>query len=186
MSEDRQVSLKAQTNERYGPKPKQPSRDEELKFVEINPVPNLGDDPVAAQDSEELEYLEIGPLLRDLRGELSLRQLEEETGIAYSYLSLIERGNRRPGPRVLSRLAAYHEIPMGELLEVAGYPKQPREDGKPNIADIQRSFRFVVDDPELEMFQKPSEAAPIDLKRFVVELYEHYTGKRLLDRRPTT
>ena len=170
MSEDRQAPLEAQNNE-----------DEELEYLEIGPIPDPGESAVPGQ----VEYVEIGPLLRELRGEQSLRQLEEETGIAYSYLSVIERGNKRPGPRVLSRLAAYHDIPMEELLDAAGYPQRASGEGKPTIADIQRSFRFVVDDPELEKVQKPSEAAPIDLKRFVVQLYEHYTGKRLLDRRPT-
>ena len=132
----------------------------------------------------DLEDRQIGNLLRDLRGEMSLRQLEEETGIAYSYLSVIERGNKRPGPRVLSRLAAYHNVPLNELLDAAGYP-QRNDDGKDTIADIQRSFRFLIEDPELEEFQKPSEAVPIELKRFAIQIYEHYTGRKLLDRRTT-
>ena len=180
MSANRQAALQSETGERDVPKPK-----EELEYVEIGPIPDLREGTEPGQDSEELECVEIGPLLRDLRGELSLRQLEEETGIAYSYLSVIERGNKRPGPKVLSRLAAYHDVPLDELLGAAGYPQQPNEDGKPTIADIQRSFRFLVEDPELEEFQKPSEAAPIDLKRFAIQIYEHYTGKRLLNRRPT-
>jgi transcriptional regulator with XRE-family HTH domain len=180
MSANRQAALQSETSERDVPKPK-----EELEYVEIGPIPDLREGTEPGQDSEELECVEIGPLLRDLRGELSLRQLEEETGIAYSYLSVIERGNKRPGPKVLSRLAAYHDVPLDELLGAAGYPQQPNEGGKPTIADIQRSFRFLVEDPELEEFQKPSEAAPIDLKRFAIQLYEHYTGKRLLNRRPT-
>ena len=71
---------------------------------------------------------------------------------------------------------------MRDLLVAAGYPPEPAEDGRHTTRDIQRSFRFVMDDPELEVFEKPSEAAPIDLKRYVVQLYEHYTGKKLLDR----
>ena len=132
----------------------------------------------------DLENRQIGNLLRDLRGEMSLRQLEEETGITYSYLSVIERGNKRPGPRVLSRLATYHNVPLDELLDAAGYP-QPNDDGKNTIADIQRSFRFLTEDPELEQFQKPSDAVPIELKRFAIQIYEHYTGRKLLDQRTT-
>ena len=185
MSENRQAPLEVQTNEREGQEPNQLPGEEELEYLEIGPIPDPGESAVTEQDSGQVEYVEIGPLLRELRGEQSLRQIEEETGIAYSYLSVIERGNKRPGPKVLSRLAAYHDVPLDELLGLAGYPQQPSEDRMPTIADIQRSFRFVVDDPELEEFQKPSEAAPIDLKRFVVQLYEHYTGKRLLSRRRT-
>ena len=85
-------------------------------------------------------------------------------------------------PRVLSRLAAYHNVPLDELLDAAGYP-QPNDDGKDTIADIQRSFRFLTEDPELGELQKPSEAVPIELKRFAIQVYEHYTGRKLLDRR---
>ena len=182
MSEDR----RAETSKSDPPRP-----GEKIEYIEIGPLQEVMEGTDPGQDSEDIEHVEIGPLhdteigplLRELRGERSLRQLEEETGIAYSYLSIIERGNKRPGPRVLSRLAAYHDVPLDDLLGAAGYPQQADEEGKPTIADIQRSFRFVVEDPELEEYRKPSEAAPIDLKRFVVQLYEHYTGKRILSRR---
>ena len=153
---------------------------------QISLIPDIKEDatrPDLKEDTgPDLENRQIGKLLRDLRGELSLRQLEEETGITYSYLSVIERGNKRPGPKILSRLAAYHNVPLDELLDAAGYP-QPNKDGKDTIADIQRSFRFLTEDPELGELQKPSEAIPIELKRFAIQVYEHYTGRKLLDRR---
>ena len=151
---------------------------------DVAPPTYLTPDPKEDATGPDLENRQIGNLLRDLRGELSLRQLEEETGITYSYLSVIERGNKRPGPKVLSRLAAYHNVPLDELLDAAGYP-QPNDDGKNTIADIQRSFRFLTEDPELEQFQKPSDAVPIELKRFAIQIYEHYTGRKLLDQRTT-
>ena len=181
MPEDRQVSLNAPTNEELEQTPGQPPEKAQVKRVDIDPAPSVQEGPVPAKEFQELESADIGSLLRDLRGRLSLRQLEEATGITYSYLSNIERGNRRPGFKILSKLAAYHDVPMRDLLVAAGYPPEPAEDGR-HTADIQRSFRFVMDDPELEVFEKPSEAAPIDLKRYVVQLYEHYTGKKLLDR----
>ena len=181
MSEDRQVSLNAPTNEELEQTPGQPPEKAQVKRVDIDPAPSVQEGPVPAKEFQELESADIGSLLRDLRGRLSLRQLEEATGITYSYLSNIERGKRQPGFKILSKLAAYHDVPMRDLLVAAGYPPEPAEDGR-HTADIQRSFRFVVDDPELEVFEKPSEAAPIDLKRYVVQLYEHYTGKKLLDR----
>ena len=181
MSEDRQVSLNAPTNEELEQTPGQPPEKAQVKRVDIDPAPSVQEGPVPAKEFQELESADIGSLLRDLRGRLSLRQLEEATGITYSYLSNIERGKRQPGFKILSKLAAYHDVPMRDLLVAAGYPPEPAEDGR-HTADIQRSFRFVVDDPELEAFEKPSEAAAIDLKRYVVQLYEHYTGKKLLDR----
>ena len=50
-----------------------------------------------------------------------------------------------------------------------------------SAADIRRSFRFVPDDPSLVGYQKPTEDMPIEAQRFVVQIYEHFTGKRLLD-----
>ena len=49
---------------------------------------------------------ELGPLLKRLRGDSSLRDVRRMTGISNSYLSQIERGDRRPGPSVLKRLAS--------------------------------------------------------------------------------
>jgi transcriptional regulator with XRE-family HTH domain len=182
MPEDRQVSLNAPTNEELEQTPGQPPEKAQVKRVDIDPAPSVQEGPVPAKEFQELESADIGSLLRDLRGRLSLRQLEKATGITYSYLSNIERGNRRPGFKILSKLAVYHDVPMRDLLAAAGYPPEPAEDGRHTIADIQRSFRFVIEDPELEVFEKPSEAAPIDLKRYLVQLYEHYTGRKLLDR----
>ena len=182
MSENSQVSLNAPTNEEPGQTSEHPPEKAQVKRVNTDPAHSMREGPVTAQEFDELEYDEIGPLLRDLRGRLSLRQMEEATGIAYSYLSNIERGNRRPGIKTLSTLATYHDVPMRDLLAAAGYTPAPSEDDRHTKADIQRSFRFVMDDPELEAFEKPSEAAATDLKRYVVQLYEHYTGKKLLDR----
>ena len=50
-----------------------------------------------------------------------------------------------------------------------------------SAADIRRSFRFVLDDPSLVGYQKPTEDVPIEAQRFVVQLYQHFTGKRLLE-----
>ena len=50
---------------------------------------------------------------------------------------------------------------------------------------LEDHFRFLTEDPELEEFQKPSEAVPIELKRFAIQIYEHYTGRKLLDQRTT-
>ena len=123
----------------------------------------------------------IGPYLRGLRGNRSLRQMQESTGIAYSYLSNIERGSKRPGESVLSRLADYHNVPLGGLLAMAGISKGPDADPEFSNANIRRSFRYVLDDPVFVDYPKPTESVPIETQRFVVQLYEHFTGKQLLE-----
>ena len=66
------------------------------------------------RDLEDREAIEgddeIGPLLRRLRGDLSLRDVTRRTGISSSYLSQIERGGRKPG---------------SNMLQQAGRPLQP-------------------------------------------------------------
>ena len=138
------------------------------------------DDPKALTD-QPLAATGIGPFLRSLRGDLSLRQLQEQTGIAYSYLSDIERGNKRPGKRVLSRLAIHHGVPLHHLLDIAGIPQQENPQTQLSTTDVRRSFRFVMDDPDLMGYHRPTDDLPIDAQRLVVQLYEHFTGKKLLD-----
>lgn len=130
--------------------------------------------------SQTQQFATVGELLRYLRGERSLRQVQEDTGITYSYLSNIERGHKLPGEKVLTKLADYHNMPRGELLDLAGIDKSPNADLLFSNADIQRSFRFVMDDPSLVSYLKPTEDIPIEVQRFVVQIYERFTGKRLL------
>ena len=57
------------------------------------------DDYREVDDREAIEGDdEIGPLLRRLRGDLSLRDVTRRTGISSSYLSQIERVAGSPAP----------------------------------------------------------------------------------------
>lgn len=54
---------------------------------------------------------------------LSLRDVENLTGVSNAYLSQVEHGKiRRPSPVVLHQLSKVYEIPYEHLLETAGYP----------------------------------------------------------------
>ena len=122
----------------------------------------------------------IGSLLRTLRGTKSLRQVESDTGIPNSYVSNIEKGHKNPGLKTLRRLAMYYGISLQDLLHVAGLTR-PKSDeaGGTSVVDVQRSYNYIVADPSLS-FIKPASDMPIDGKRFVVELYQFYTGRKLL------
>ena len=123
----------------------------------------------------------IGELLRTLRGDRTLRDLERGTGIPNAYLSNIELGIKKPGLKTLTKLSAYHEVPLNELLRVAGLPHQEEEEGKDISAiDIKRSFNFLASDPDLYRFPVPAEPLSLDTQRYIVQLYQHYTGKELL------
>ena len=124
---------------------------------------------------------QIGELLKELRGKDSLRELHRRTGIALAHLSQIESGGRTPGLSVLRRLADFHGIRLGELLERAGYDDAAPENLEDEeIANIERSYRFVIDDPKLRSCVKPEPPPPLDTKRFIVEIYQKCTGKQIL------
>ena len=132
-------------------------------------------------DQEEPDNVPaIGSLLRRLRGTRSLRRVESDTGIPNSYVSNIEKGHKSPGLKTLRRLATYYEVRLQDLLHVAGltHPRSD-EDGDTSVLDVERSYNYILADPSLS-FTKPASAMPIDGKRFVVELYQFYTGRKLL------
>ena len=123
----------------------------------------------------------ITSLLRRLRGTRTLRQVEAETGISNAYLSNIESGAKRPGAKILSKLAAYHRVPLQDLLETAGLPFDENAAVLADSAsELQRTYEFVIADPNFSRYGKPAGTPPADVQKFVVRMYEHYTGRKLL------
>jgi transcriptional regulator with XRE-family HTH domain len=65
------------------------------------------------------------------RAGLTLREVEERTGVSNAYLSQIESGRiKEPSPRILHRLAELYGEPYSELLELAGYPVPDPQHGR--------------------------------------------------------
>ena len=124
---------------------------------------------------------ELGQLLRELRGGMSLREVHRLTGISDPYLSQIEKGQRTPGPRILKRLAALYAVDVHDLLRRAGHlddeGEEPRVD---QTLEVERAYRYVLSDPRFRMGTRPSGPLSEEAKRFIVEMYEGFTGKRLL------
>ena len=126
--------------------------------------------------------LEIGPLLRWLRGETSLREVRRLTGISNSYLSEIERGARRPGTNLLKRLAVLYSVDVRDLIERAGYlDNEGQEPPADEPLEVERAYQYVLADPRFRFGARPSGPLSLDAKRFIVEMYERFTGKRLLE-----
>lgn len=128
------------------------------------------------------ERQSLGSLLRELRGAMSLREVRRLTSISDPYLSQIEKGHRRPGPRVLKRLAALYAVDVHDLLKRAGHLDYEGE--KPDVdqnLEIERAYQYVLSDPRFRMGTRPSGPLSEEAKRFIVEMYERFTGKRLLD-----
>lgn len=66
----------------------------------------------------------LGPYLRALREAqgLTLRGVEEASGVSNAYLSQLETGKiSKPSPHILHKLAAVYSVPYEALMEKAGY-----------------------------------------------------------------
>ena len=132
--------------------------------------------------AESYYEMELGPLLRKLREGLSLRDVYLATGISISYLSEVERGLREPGLKLLTRLAGLYNVDVRDLVKRAGLS----DDGVPDPridkeAEVGRAFEYVLADPRFRFGTRPSGPMSMDAKRFIVEMYERFSGKRLLD-----
>ena len=124
---------------------------------------------------------ELGRLLRELRGGMSLREVHRLTGISDPYLSQIEKGQRTPGPRILKRLAALYAVDVHDLLRRAGHLDEEGEEPKVDqTLEVERAYQYVLSDPRFRMGTRPSGPLSEEAKRFIVEMYEGFTGKRLL------
>jgi transcriptional regulator with XRE-family HTH domain len=126
---------------------------------------------------------DFGAYLRRLRQEqkLTLREVEKMAGVSNSYLALIERGLRKPpGADVLKKLAPVYNVPVKDLLREAGYlADESREISEEE--EIEMAFQFVMNDPRYRSGTRLQNGElSLNVKRFIVEMYEKATGKKLL------
>jgi transcriptional regulator with XRE-family HTH domain len=74
---------------------------------------------------ENSNQQKLGDLLKQCREDrkLTLRNVEDETGISNAYLSQLE-GNKikKPSPVVLDKLSKLYKIQYSKLMRVTGYP----------------------------------------------------------------
>ena len=123
---------------------------------------------------------DFGTLLKRLRGELSLRDVNRLCGVSGSYLSQIERGQRMPGRNLVLKLAKAYGVDGDDLLKRAGHTGQPATNSREAL-DVERAFQYVLADPDFRVGTRPDGPLSVNSKRFIVEMYEKFTGKRLLE-----
>lgn len=98
--------------------------------------------------------------LRRIRGirNVSLRKVEEATGISNAYLSQLERGEAKsPSPSKLHSLAEFYGVPYESLMEAAGYlaEKPFHEGAKQSISATQAALMSAdLNKEEQEMVAK--------------------------------
>ena len=130
----------------------------------------------------DIRTLPIGTVLRRMRGERSLRDVERDTGIANSHLCSVERGSQQPGLKFLSQLADYHQTTLAEIIRQAELLRDYQANPHRHIADdVERSYRFVTEDPRLQPWEEPEESLSIEAKRQLVRMYEILTGRKILN-----
>ena len=47
--------------------------------------------------------------------------------------------------------------------------------------EVERAYQYVLADPKFRVGTQPSGPLSLEAKRFIVEMYERFTGKRLLE-----
>lgn len=94
--------------------------------------------------------------LRRIRAirELSLREIEKETGISNAYLSQLERGEAtNPSAQKLYKLAKFYEIPYELLMEWAGYASSERSTNKFSAVEAALKSAGLRPDEEEQVLQ---------------------------------
>ena len=108
---------------------------------------------------------------------MSLRDVERATDnvVSNAYLSQLERGTRsEPGPKYLTALAKFYEVPVQLLFEKAGYTDAP----PPSEVDV--AFQQVRADQTFQFGTRLPGDLDEGSKRVIIELYEKVTKKKLL------
>lgn len=123
----------------------------------------------------------IGDMLKRLRGDTSLRAIQRVSGISNAYLSQVEKGLRKPGPRLLRKLSALYGVSVQELFRKAGFLDSVAEEPQVDeTTEVERAYQYVLSDPVFRVGTRPRGPLSVESKRFIVELYERYSGKKLL------
>jgi transcriptional regulator with XRE-family HTH domain len=125
----------------------------------------------------------FGEYLKRLRldEKLSLRDVEAKAGVSASYISQIEQGLKKtPGAEILKKIAPVYNVPVQDLLRAAGYLDEAPGENLGEEEEVEMAFKYVMGDPRYKSGTRLKGEPTIDVKRFIVEMYEKATGKKLL------
>ena len=135
----------------------------------------------------------VGQYLRRLRRSkgLTLRQVGTAMlerglgkGVSGNYLAMVERSERKPSKRLLSRLAEVYETNRVSLFHRAGYELDVLDEDA-DASKIEWAYRSVIGDPDLPHARSLANVdMPLDGMRTIVELYSRATGIELLGSTP--
>jgi len=110
---------------------------------------------------------------------LSLREVQERSGVSNAYLSMIESGKRpAPHPKILKRLAEVYDVGLKHLMGLAGYLEVT--DQQERKAEIETRFDKLMSNPAFSFGHRLGSKARIDFetKKLIVEMYEKLKKKK--------
>lgn len=91
----------------------------------------------------------LADLLKEARKEkgLTLRTVEEKTGISNAYLCQLENKKiSSPSPNILRKLADLYEVSYSRLLQSAGYPVEIDDQSKPFFRSLSKLGNISADE----------------------------------------
>jgi transcriptional regulator with XRE-family HTH domain len=125
---------------------------------------------------EAKEPFLFGNYLKELRARkgVSLKKVEEATGISNAYLSQLETGVRRriPTSKRLNALADYYNVSILQLLQKAGYLEKG-DLGETREEKIKKEFLEVINNPIFKYGTRLNDNNDLDYMLFVNEVYRH-------------
>lgn len=126
---------------------------------------------------------DFGEYLKALREKqrMSLRDVERECGVSNSYMGQIEQGKKPPPhPNILKKLAPVYHVPVYELMRAAGYLDEEQRQWS-EMEQLRWAVNTIQLDPEYVFgVRLDVEELTPQVMRFIVQVYEKATGKKLL------
>ncbi|MED4403728.1 transcriptional regulator [Metabacillus fastidiosus] len=118
-----------------------------------------------------LNAIEFGKFLKRIREEkgLTLREIQELSGVSNSYLSQLENGKRGlPSPDILKKIYQSLDVDYYELMEKAGYIVSGHEQIKELRNQLQKAYSKIR---ELENNQKANKITTLEKENEILRKY---------------
>jgi len=106
--------------------------------------------------------------LRESRG-MTLRQVEEESGISNGYITQLENDKiREPSPNILHKLSLVYKVPYEQLMKSAGYFVPARDKKTQSVGSKEEKERSLASYAlSAAKLTEEEEEALIDYLRFL-------------------
>ncbi|MGN7403508.1 helix-turn-helix domain-containing protein [Cytobacillus praedii] len=119
----------------------------------------------------------LGELLKELRGNESLREASKRIGISHTYLDTIEKGTDKrsgapvkPTPDTLKLISKAYNFDYEELMKAAGYIEEDKSDGSNIVRE--KTAEELYDDPEFQLAMRSAQGFSEENKKKVLDFIE--------------